>query len=241
MDLIDFTSQIEFEIEKRISEITKLHNLQSSLEDVETQNAVRRSTICLYYAHIEGFISFVFSHYVNAINSWEPRAKDVIDEIKAAGYHACLMKLTSNKKHPIFKGVLPNDEHLHMLARQIEFFSDIVPLWEDAVINIDDKFINTENNVGREVLQKLLYKVGLDYYRVHAGLYSNLARLLNIRNDIAHGANLNPIKEADFNSYYECTKNIILELEKIITEAYTNGRFLTSTATVEDSEVQSTI
>lgn len=229
MDLENFTSQIELEIERRLSEINKLYNVQSVTIDIECKNALRRSSICLYYAHIEGFVYFIFLHYINAINRSNSKAKDVIDEIKAANYHLELGKLFLNTKHPFFRRPLPNDTHLHSLSRQIEFFSDIAPLWADTIINIDDGFIDTENNVGKEVIQKLLYKVGLNYGAIHSTLYSSLAQLLNIRNDIAHGANLSPITDDHFNRFYECTKSIISELKSIITDAYAHKKFLTST------------
>jgi len=226
MDLENFTAEISYQVEVRIDEITKLHNLQENQDNPAIQNAIRRSSVCLYYAHIEGFVYFVFTHYINAINSSAPKVRDVIDEIKAASYYADLMKLFSDKKHRFFRKDLPDDAHLHSFARQVEFFSDIAPLWGEAAININDKYINTENNVGKNVLQKLLYKVGMDYRIIHHDLYASLAQLLNVRNDIAHGSNLDIIAQEDFDKYYDCTKRVITELENLITVAYTDKKFL---------------
>jgi len=149
MDLENFTAEISYQVEVRIDEITKLHNLQENQDNPAIQNAIRRSSVCLYYAHIEGFVYFVFTHY-----------------------------------------------------------------------------INTENNVGKNVLQKLLYKVGMDYRIIHHDLYASLAQLLNVRNDIAHGSNLDIIAQEDFDKYYDCTKRVITELENLITVAYTDKKFL---------------
>lgn len=241
MNLEDFTGEVSYHVEVRIEEITKLYNLQKNQGDAIVQNAIRRSSVCLYYAHIEGFVYFVFTHYINAINSVAPKVKDVVDEIKAASYHADLIKLFTDKKHRFFRKDLPDDAHLHSLARQVEFLSDIAPLWGDATINIGDKYINTESNVGKHVLQKLLYKVGLDYREIRHELYTSLARLLDMRNAVAHGSNLDSITKAAFDEYYKCTKTVITELERIVIDAYTHRRFLASTATVEDLEAENTI
>lgn len=226
MDLENFTAEISYQVEVRIDEITKLHNLQENQDNPAIQNVIRRSSVCLYYAHIEGFVYFIFTHYINAINISAPRVQDVIDEIKAASYHADLIKLLSDTKHRFFRKRLPDDVHLHSLARQVEFFSDIAPLWGEATINIDENYINTESNVGKDVLQKLLYKVGMDYTIIHHELYASLSQLLNIRNDIAHGSNLDIISKENFDKYYDCTKKVIMELERLVTAAYTDKKFL---------------
>lgn len=226
MDIVDFTSQIESEVSIRLLELGKLNNLCNLLENVDEKNSLRRASICLYYAHIEGFVYFIFTHYINAINMLVLPAKNVINEIKAANYHKNLSGLLSNKKHPLFKKPFPEDQALHTLFRQAEFLSEILPSWNQAIINIDDSFIDTENNVGKEVLQKLLYKVGLNYQAIDQNLCSDLARLLRIRNDIAHGSNLSIIKDDDFENYYVCVTTIISKLRNIIIDAYRTEAFL---------------
>ncbi len=226
MNVADFDSQIELQVVSRLTEISKLNNLCSMEEDLETRNSLKRASICLYYAHIEGFVYFVFTHYINAINMLRVPAANAINEIKAANYHKNLSGLLSNKKHPLFRKPFPEDQALHTLFRQAEFLSEILPSWNQAIIDIDDSFIDTENNVGKEVLQKLLYKVGLNYQAIDQSLCSDLARLLRIRNDIAHGSNLSIIKDDDFGKYYECATEIISKLKNIIIDAYRTKAFL---------------
>ncbi|HBR6364690.1 TPA: hypothetical protein L9077_004466, partial [Klebsiella pneumoniae] len=85
--------------------------------------------------------------------------------------------------------------------------------------------INTEGNVGKEVLQKLLYQVGLPHTLLDK-VIGPLTRLMNKRNNIAHGTDKSLIDNDEFNIFYKCCLDIMSELSRVLYVAYQNRDFL---------------
>lgn len=234
MNIERFSTELEEQQLKRIAEIKNINNL---LEKISTElnldknslelylNSIRRANICLIYAHIEGFIKFSFTLYITAINQLKLNCQDVIPILRAAVYIDDFKKLTNiNHKNKLFKKTFPYDNHLHQLFRQEEFFENISD-YLSITVKIEDKYINTESNVGKEVLEKLMYQVGLP----HKGLSSVtniLNKLKNKRNDISHGVDMSIIKESDYNEYVNCSFKILDGLVLLINDAYINKKYL---------------
>lgn len=225
MSLEYFQEQIEAEREWREEEIRFLDNIQRSLEREEDRKRIRRSILCLIYAHVEGFVEFAFSLYIDEINSKGLKCSEVLPVIAAASLHKEFVALQDkNKKSRIFKRTLPADRHIHKLSRQVEFVENIKKIDEQVVL-IPDDYVSTENNVGREVLEKLLFQVGLDYQDLK-DIYSPLTRLLNVRNDIAHGKRRIGIDEGDYTEFLNCCKTVISSVSRRLTTAYGRNEFM---------------
>ena len=134
-------------------------------------------------------------------------------------------KLTNiDHKSKLFKKPFPFDSHLHRLFRQAEFFESINDYLSTKVV-IKDKYINTESNVGKEVLEKLLYQVGLPHDYL-SSITKILNKLKNKRNDISHGVDMSIIKESDYDEYIDSTFKILDELTILIVDAYKNKKYL---------------
>lgn len=225
MGLADFQEQIEIEREWRESEIRFLDNNQRNMVSETDRSQIRRSIICLLYAHIEGFIYFSFSLYIDEINKKRLKCSDVKPAIAAAAFHDEFRTLKNEKKKSaIFRNSLPDDTHLHKLAREIEFVERIEE-FHDHVVEIPEKFINTESNVGQSVVEKLLYKVGLNYEDLRT-IYAPLNRLKNARNDISHGQRREGIADSDYHQFITCCNDIINAISVKLTTAYGHEEFL---------------
>lgn len=234
MDLERFYSELEEQKLKRQGEIATINNLLEKIpnelkldENALEQylNAIRRANICLVYAHIEGFIKFTFTIYITAINQLKLDCQDVIPILRAAVYMDDFKKLTNiDHKSELFKKKFPYDNHLHRLFRQEEFFESISE-YLSIKVQIKDKYINTESNVGKEVLEKLLYQVGLPHDCL-ASTTGILNELKNKRNDISHGVDMSIINEEKYNHYVNCAFQILDELVTLIFDAYKNKKYL---------------
>lgn len=234
MDFERFYSELEEQKLKRIEEIVTLNNILQKIPTVLKQdedsleqyiNTIRRANICLIYAHIEGFIKFAFTLYITAINQLSLNCQDVIPILRAAVYVDDFKKLTDiDHKSKLFKKTFPFDSHLHRLFRQAEFFESINDYLSTKVV-IKDKYINTESNVGKEVLEKLLYQVGLPHDYL-SSITKILNKLKNKRNDISHGVDMSIIKESDYDEYIDSTFIILDELTILIVDAYKNKKYL---------------
>jgi len=225
MSLEAFQEQLEAEREWREQEIRFLENTQRTIENEDDKKRIRRSILCLVYAHIEGFVQFSFSLYIDEINKKNLKCSQVKPVIAAATLHKEFLALhNKDKKSKIFNRSLPDDSHLHKLARQVEFVENIASINDHQVI-IPDSYVNTENNVGQQVLEKLLFQVGLEYEDLK-DIYSPLNRLLNMRNDISHGKRRAGIDDKEYQEFISCCKLIISGISRRLTTAYGRSEFL---------------
>ncbi|KPW97938.1 MULTISPECIES: MAE_28990/MAE_18760 family HEPN-like nuclease [Pseudomonas] len=224
MSLAIFQEQLELEREWREAEIRFLNNLQEGMSDTDRPK-VRRSIVCLLYAHIEGFVRFSFSLYVDQVNSKGLTCKDVNPAIAAAAFAKELKALKDvNSKSSFFVNSLPDDKHLHGFAREVNFISCISGFYDHPVV-IAEGYVNTENNVGREVLEKMLFQVGLEYSDLKEA-YSPLNRLLNVRNDIAHGKRKQGINDEDYNVFLNCCRGVMNIVARRLTNSFGAEKYL---------------
>jgi hypothetical protein len=224
MTLAAFQEQLELEREWREAEVRFLNNLQSGLDDIE-RFKVRRSIVCLLYAHVEGFVKFSFSLYVDQINKQNLFCRDVNPAIAAAAFSKELSALKDVKRKSKFFGTsLSDDKHLHGFARDVDFITKFSDFYNHPVI-IGDDYINTENNVGREVLEKMLFQVGLEYTDMR-DIYAPLNRLLNVRNDIAHGKRKQGVEDEDYSVFLNCCKAVMDTVARRLTNAFGTAKYL---------------
>jgi RiboL-PSP-HEPN len=225
MSLNDFSYALEHDIQWRIDEIRYLeNNLERNRNDIHL-NSLRRSIICIMYAHIEGFLYFSFTAYISHINQLNLRCKDVVPSIATANLHKELKILrVAKKKNSILCNELPDDTELHKLSREIEFIEKANNIFSQ-VVKIPEKFISTENNVGSSVLKKLLYQVGLDVRVFSDGEYETLNKLLIIRNNISHGK-IRDIDELLYSELKDCFDKLLERIKSELILAFGNEEFL---------------
>ncbi|QTP14794.1 MAE_28990/MAE_18760 family HEPN-like nuclease [Serratia symbiotica] len=220
----EFLTQVELERTWREEEIRSLNNIMEKSDDISIY-MMRRAVICLLYAHIEGFVKFSFNLYIDGINKMELKCNEVKPILAAAVYYKDFLKMNNpDIKNRIFKKTLPDDSHLHRIFRYEEFFEKLSDVM-DGKIFIADGYVNTESNVGKEILQKLLYQVGLSHTSLDQ-VIGPLTRLKNKRNDISHGVDKAKVEYEEYKAYYDCSINIMTELIMVLFSAYQRKDFL---------------
>lgn len=187
IDLPDLRAEMETEREWREAEIRFLRNQIARIDSEEFKRTARKALVVMLYAHFEGVCKALLSMYVNRLNSLRLRVSEVTPPIGAASLAKVFQELRNpNQKCAEFARSLPDDTALHRFARDREFVEVIWKIAERQVQIDPDNVVDTESNLKPVVLRKILFQLGLD---------SNLAkpwegtihRLLNRRNDVAHG------------------------------------------------------
>ncbi|MBO2010900.1 MAE_28990/MAE_18760 family HEPN-like nuclease [Hymenobacter negativus] len=226
MTLIDFIAEIEADYAWREDEIRFHHNLIEGLSEQDA-NKLRRTAILTMYAHFEGYAKFCFEHFVNMINALLVNCGNAKFELAASTlYHVFEDLNRAESKSKIFKNTLPNDKRLNRLSRQAELLERIAVI-DSLIVKLPDDIVDTESNLKPVVLRKLLFEVGLDYSKFDH-LENKISRLLNVRNDIAHGGPKfkNGIFLSDYNLLRKMASEVMTEVKNSLVLAIKNSEYL---------------
>ena len=228
MNLAELWAEIEYEYSWRDEEIRFLENCTSGLRDEESKKRIRRATILMLYAHLEGFCVFSFRHFIRAINSEKIAAENASFAIAAAACSKVFAAMRdSNTKCELFQNALPDDSKLHRIARDQEFVERIAEVAGIQVELVDD-IIDTESNLKPVVLRKNLFLLGLpnDAFK---HLDGTIHRLLNLRNKIAHGERKDGIDSREFNVLKHAVREVMRDVKSLIMKHLADQTFLRAT------------
>jgi hypothetical protein len=224
MNLDKLWAEIESDLEWRINEIRFFQNQAGSINE-DKQDQFRRAIILLLYAHFEGFSKFAFTLYIESINGESIKCSEVNYSLAAAALSDFFSALRNpNSKSEIFKNRLPDDSKLHMFAREKEFVENISD-FEMNVVKIPDDFIDTESNLKPVVLRKILFRLGFPHDQF-SDIEGMIDKLLNFRNNIAHGQMKEGIDEKSYLSIRDSTFHIMKQIESNIMDALSNQSYL---------------
>jgi len=210
-------ADVELEEEQRIrtEEIHFLQNVCTSLQDEGERDRMRRSLVVMLYSHFEGFAKFTFEIYRRAIDT--------------AGLKCCEVQpaLASSALRDLFKAFRTTDSAQNFLPRALQGLSDLRPLaierafvekaWDfgQRTAAIPDDFIDLESNLKPVVLRKNLFRLGLPH-DLFDSLEGSIHKLLNYRNNIAHGSYLAGISEPVYIELRDAVFRIMDELRVTI-------------------------
>lgn len=179
-------SEMESDRATREGEIRLIENASKKVAAEDERGMLRRTSILLTYAHLEGFCRFALSAYIAAVNSFRIECGVAAYPLVAATLTKVFAALRDpNSKHPEFRRQLPDDAKLYLTAREAEFVENMDDIFRTP-IEIPESAIDLESNLKAIVLKKNLFKLGLNYPSIE-GQQHNLDKLLGIRNAIAHG------------------------------------------------------
>ena len=226
MNLIDVRAQLESDLAWRQNEIRLLRNLLSTLTKEEDKKRYRKALVVMLYSHYEGFCKTAFLTYIAAINQENIPCFKANNYIKVASLSDIFDALeTRDSKCKTFKPRLPDDSKLHRYCRHVDFISEL-DRFMNRRIYIPDKLIDTESNLKREVLRKLLYRLGFPYdiFVNHEG---KIECLLNIRNEIAHGRySIKGIEQDQYESLEKAIYEVMTGLIKILMNSLESQSYL---------------
>ena len=161
------------------------------------------SSISLLYAIWEGFVQRIFALYVDQINEEGLELFSLCDSLIILCKERQFQQL---KEYPKKDG-----KKISLIRKMKEFYT-----LETHKI---PRTIDTESNVGFQILNKLMDQFNLDAYAEHWEEYShpnnnlkeNMQLFLRLRNTVAHGAELLPQESIDQKMYVRF-KKLVLEL-----------------------------
>ncbi len=225
----DVLQDLERDRQQREAEIRLIENVAARSESDAERSMLRRSLVLLAYAHLEGFCKFALFAYAAAVNEARLPCKEAAVPLVAATLTKVFAALRdANSKHPVFGRSLPDDQKLHLSAREQRFIEDFDKITA-TVVEIPDHVVDTESNLKSAVLKRNLYRLGLDYPAVepHSG---TLNRLLGVRNAIAHGDAIKVPKEEELREYLTAGFAIMGVVQGEIYDALRRGAYRRSVA-----------
>lgn len=217
MNDVEFRGRLEQDLSWREAEIRILGNQHAFAASEAERRALRRVQVVMLYAHFEGFCKIAFSSYLQAINARGHVRSEVNDALAAASLMQQFTELEAPTKLNLFRHLLPNDQDLHKLGRQVAFVKSIQGFWA-AVLDVPTEPFTETGNLEPIVLKKFLYRLGLDphMFVAHDGV---LFRLVKLRHLIAHGETNGAVDDDGFKEMYEAVKNAFTEIMSELTKS----------------------
>lgn len=194
--LIEERQEVITEIERAI--FTSRYELTSKHFTIFSTNS-----ISILYSIWEGFVQKLFGLYIDEINKEEIELFSLCDNLIVFCKERNFRQL---KEYP-----QKNRSKILYIKQLKSFYSNDIQLIP--------RVIDTESNIGLEVLNKLLEHFNIEIYPEHWGIYKypnpnlkeNLKLFLKLRNTVAHGAELLPEESID-QKMYERFKILSLDL-----------------------------
>ena len=175
------------------------------------------------YAHLEGFVKQALSTYADHINHTGMPCGDLSEPIAASTLVGELRIL----RNPIMvsAGIRAfAAKRLEQARRETDFVSTVRALDSAPVALPVDEVVSLESNLNYDVFQRILYRLGLDF-DVFSCYASQIAFLVNTRNDIAHGRRTDNIPEAKFRAATTTAIEIMEELTRLLYDAARDRSF----------------
>jgi len=196
LNIIEERQEVITEIERAI--FTKRYELTSKHFTILSINS-----ISMLYSIWEGFIQKLFGLYIDEVNKEENELFSLCDNLIIFCKERSFRQL---KEYP-----KKNQQKISFIKKLKIFYSNNV--------HLIPRVVDTQSNIGFEILNKLLEQFNLETYPEHwesykypnPNLRENLTLFLKLRNTIAHGGELLP-EESVNHKTYERFKKLLLDL-----------------------------
>jgi hypothetical protein len=225
MTIEDTWAQLELDLSWRQEEMRVLSNALAGLTRKEDRERARRSHLVMLYAHVEGYSKVALATYVRAINDLELNCQQLEASLVACAFEDVFHALEyGDPKGKVFKNPLPNDASLNIFSRRREFIAELQGLLERRA-HVPGSTVDTEGNLNPKTLRRNLYRLGFpaDIFQAYE---RDLYELVNRRHDIAHGLDVNPIRETTFEKLQRVAFHFMDELTLLIVEAIEGSSYL---------------
>jgi hypothetical protein len=224
MNLAAIRAELENEQTWRQNEIRFLRNQLAHIPSDLEQMKYRRALVVMLYAHYEGFCHFALLQYVRAVNQAAMMCEEATSAIVAGAWAKVFTAMeTGDQKSSIFRSKLPDDTALHRFAHRRDFIEQFANFTKQAA-QIPDDTVNTESNLWPIVMQKNLYRLGLDH-DVFSHHDRTISRLIHRRNSIAHGGDHNGFTAKEYEDLESAVFKIMDDLMDIIMDAIQQEKY----------------
>ena len=183
--LLQLTLFLDRQLSWRKKELTALKFWVENAEE-NFRNTVLRASLCLLYAHWEGFIRDAATGYVRFVAQQGLKFRDVTPNLVALGLKAEIQ--TAGRSN---LATFHTDLTQKIMGAQEE---DFVLAW--------DRAIDTESNLNSKVLREVLCVVGVGSEEYDSKGQIIDERLVKNRNSIAHGRGVR-IDQEDYDDLHD--------------------------------------
>lgn len=213
---------MERDLSWRLDELRHLRNRLLNADQSQIQIGFR-TLIVLQYAHVEGFAKQSLSLYSSAINGEKMLATRAAREVAASTLVAELSKWRTGD--PTQLGLQGEDRRYRRAQADTQFLESVVAAMEQEVDLDVDSVVDLESNLSKDILKRVLYRVGIDPDRLDDSFYSSLEWVRLRRNKVAHGNSIAPIDPAEFEAHRTKTVELMNETMRLIYHASRMGLF----------------
>ncbi len=210
-DINDFADKLDEEMAWRKHELAILKLAVDSAQDKMADTNLRAATAMLY-AHWEGFVKNAASYYLQHVS----QQKILYSALKK---NFLALKVSSDLRK--FQETSNNSIHTKIVERIIDEYKEI------SDIPYKGK-INTKGNLNSDRFVEIMKTIGLDYSAYELDFHLIDSKLLNMRNQIAHGQELKAISldVSAFNELYNKITSILDTFKEQLLNAAQNKEYL---------------
>jgi hypothetical protein len=190
----------------------------------------RKTLLVMLYSHFEGVCKAAFSVYVQSLNAENAALSDVVPALAASGMAEVFRDLrNAERKSPIFRVTAPDDSGLHRYARDREFVERMGEFLKLRLLLDSELIVDTESNLTPVVLQKIMFRLGLDHQTVERWARP-IGELLGRRNSVAHGTHRKGVDEKTYAELEGAVFLLVDEIIRAVFEAMVKGVHLRASA-----------
>lgn len=169
----DLQDRLDHDISWRLKELANLKTLIRTSDSISRKTAVR-ATVCVTYAHWEGFVKESAENYIRFVANQRMRLEELSDCFVVFGAKKHLHELAGTRKATL-------------AIAAVEFFRS--KMAERASLSLSS-LIRTESNLSSTVFENILISIGIEPALFSARFNQIDSELLDRRNKIAHGEHL---------------------------------------------------
>lgn len=212
----DFRAILEQDLAWRLDELRRLRNALAAHGVGEASAHYRRTILVMTYAHFEGFSKYALGEYAHYINQMAPTCIDVTEPLAAATMGRAFRDFRQPQVAGATDGSAAVEGRRLRAARQDTEFVRTVRLLDTrtVVVEVDD-VVATDANLNYDVLQRVLYRLGLNPDEFAAAA-SSVEFLVGVRNRIAHGERNDVVADGEFRAATTKAQWIMEELVRLL-------------------------
>ena len=189
--LYQLTQFLDRQLSWRKRELTAL-KFSAEHAGENLRNTILRASLCLLYAHWEGFIKDAATGYVCFVAQQGLKFRDVAPNLVALG----------------LRTEIQNAGRSNLATFHTDLTQKIMGPQEDDFVPAWDRAIDTQSNLNSKVLREILCVVGVrsDEYLSKGPVIDE--RLVKNRNSIAHGQGVS-INQQDYNDLHDLVVHML--------------------------------
>lgn len=211
----------------RDKDLNFFENLLSNETEENNQKILSKALILLLYSYFEGHVKFIFESYVHAINQLNLSCNQVIIPLIASNLDPIFKEFKDAYRSPthnrIFKQEHPKD--FVELGRRVEFLENFETIMTTPVNLKVNNIVDTESNLSKKVLLKILYRVGFDSSTFQEQQIGKIEKLLQFRNAIAHGSQQEGWTMAEYTEMKDEITELIKSIRTNVIDHFSNEKF----------------